>query len=217
MFSKVPIDLLVFDFDGTLVNSVPGVVASIHAMQAELNLPHKTEQEISRHIGYGEKFLFEAVLGSKDQKLYEKAFGAYSKHYRNKSLEETNIFPHLKEILEEFKDKIKVIISNKREEFIRLILENHQIAGYFAEIVGGDSSPCLKPDPRAIKDILKKYKILPERALFVGDMLVDIETGKNAGVLTCGVTYGLEGREKLKNTHPDFLVDDLLELKDLVK
>lgn len=143
--------------------------------------------------------------------------GVYFKHYLLKGVKNVPLFPHVKEVLETFKKKIKVIVSNKRDEFIRKILKFHNIYGYFPEILGGDTSPCLKPDPCAILALLKKYKVNPGRTIFVGDMKVDIETGKNAGIRTCGVTYGFDGKDKLLESSPDILVDDLLELKKRLK
>jgi phosphoglycolate phosphatase len=112
-----------------------------------------------------------------------------------------------------YKDKLKVVISNKRDEFIELILSRHRIDNYFAEIRGGDSSACLKPDPCAINEVLKKYQVAAGQALYIGDMTVDVETGRNAGVLTCAVTYGFHAAETLKKAGPDIIVDDLLELQ----
>jgi phosphoglycolate phosphatase len=91
------------------------------------------------------------------------------------------------------------------------------LAGYFAEVHGGDTSPCLKPDPCAINGIIAKYNIPKDRVLFIGDMTVDIETGKNANVRTCAVAYGFDDKEKLKGLNPDLLIDDLMELKDLIE
>jgi phosphoglycolate phosphatase len=109
-----------------------------------------------------------------------------------------------------------VIISNKSDRFIRLILKNHGLLKHFREILGGDTASCLKPDPCMLKRLMEKYHVPPRRALFIGDMTIDIETGKNAGVLTCGLTYGFDGREKLKRMAPDFLVDDLMELIEFI-
>jgi len=81
------------------------------------------------------------------------------------------------------------------------------------EIHGGDTAPCLKPDPCVILSEMEKYGTSPKKTLFIGDMTIDIETGRNAGTRTCGVTYGLDGKEKLAAAHPDFLVNDLMELK----
>lgn len=214
---KFPVDLLIFDFDGTLTDSIPAAVTAIQAMIEELGLPHKTKEQINQHVGYGEVPLVSGAIGSKDPILLKKAMDLYFKKYIQEGIKTIPLYPHVKEFLESFKEKKKIILSNKRDKFIRMILGHHRLTSYFTEILGGDTAPCLKPDPCAILDLLKKYRVSPERTLFIGDMTVDVETGKNAKVRTCAVTYGFDGREKLKASGPDLLIDDLLELKGLIE
>lgn len=203
------------DFDGTIADSLPAAIASIQQMLAELGYPPQTAEEIGTHIGFGERSLVAGSIGQKDEKLIEQAQTIYYKH-NLENIKQVKLYPHVREFLELYKNKLKTVISNKRDEFIKLILEKHRLKDYFAEIMGGDSAPCLKPDPCAINNVLKKYNVPPARALYIGDMTVDVETGKNARVLTCAVTYGFHDAEKLKQTRPDFLVKDLLELKDQI-
>ncbi len=207
---------MVFDLDGTLTDSIPSALEAIQAMVKELGLPARTKEELNPHVGFGEIALVAGAIGSTEPKLVEKAREIYYRHYNARGLKTIPLYPHVKEVLEHFKDKTKIIVSNKRDEFILTILDNHNIAGYFEEILGGDTAPCLKPDPCAIEVLLEKYQVTKNRAIVIGDMTVDIETGRNAGVHTCGVTYGFDGREKLAAVKPDFLIDDLLELKSLI-
>ena len=213
---KRPIDLMMFDFDGTLADSIPPAVESIQAMLKELGLPHKTKEEINQHVGYGEVPLVSGAIGSQDPKLIATALDSYFRHYAQEGINKVVLCPHVREMLEYFKNKAKAIISNKRDLFIRMILDQNGLTDHFCEILGGDTSPCLKPDPCALLKILKDNKIAPERSLFIGDMTVDIETGKNAKVLTCAVTYGFDPKSKLEKHNPDFLINDLLELKELI-
>lgn len=206
------IDMLIFDFDGTLTNSLPPAIKAMQEMLKELGLPHKSAEEIKKHIGYGERPFVSGSIGSEDEGKIETAKKAYYRIYAEK-MKGIDLYPHVKEILLYFKDKIKVIVSNKRDMFIKMLLDIHGLKDQFTEILGEDSIEIHKPDPAAINNLLKKYKISPERTLFVGDMTVDIETGKNAGTYTCGVTYGFHGKEKLEKVKPDFLIDDVLELK----
>ena len=217
MSKKIPIDLLLFDFDGTLADSIPPAVEAIQKMLKELGLPFKTKEEINQHVGYGEIPLVSGAIGTKEPKLLKTAMEVYFKHYVQEGLEKVPLYPKVREFLELFNHKIKIIISNKKDEFIKKILEYHDLLKYFTEILGGDTAPCLKPDPCVIHQILQKYQIPKERTLFIGDMTVDIETGKNAGVLTCAVTYGFHERSKLEKHHPDFLIDNLMELKEFIE
>ena len=216
MLKPIPIDLLFFDFDGTLTDSIPPAIVAIQKMIEELKLPFKSKEDIHRHVGFGEVPLVSGAIGSKDGKLIEAAMNIYFKYYMGEGLKEIKLYPHVREFLERFKNKPKIIVSNKSDRFIKLILGYHRLETYFAEIVGGDTALTLKPDPGTINMLLAKYKITPKRAIFVGDMTVDIETGKNAGVYTCAVTYGFDTEEKLAQLNPDFLVGDILELKELI-
>jgi HAD superfamily hydrolase (TIGR01509 family) len=212
---RIPIDLLVFDFDGTLADSIPPAVEAIQAMLAELGYPSRSKEEIDRHVGYGENPLVAGSIGTNDPEKVEAAKKVYFKHYVEK-LKHIDLYPHVEETIRHFKNKTRIIVSNKRDEFIRIILDHHGLTSEFKEILGGDSAPCLKPDPCVIEQLKKKYKVPPERILFVGDMTVDVETGKNAGVRTCAVTYGMHDRKKLEAHCPDFLIEDLSQLKNLM-
>jgi phosphoglycolate phosphatase len=209
------VDLIMFDFDGTIADSLPAAIASVQAMLNELGYPKKSAEEIGRHIGFGEEALVAGSIGTHNEKLVKQAQSVYYKH-NLENIKNVKLYPHVKEFLEYFKNKLKVVVSNKRDEFIELILDQQQVDNYFVEIKGGDTSPCLKPDPCTINEVLKEYNIAADQALYIGDMTVDIATGKNAGVLTCAVTYGFHDAETLQKTKPDFLVNDLLELKEFI-
>jgi phosphoglycolate phosphatase len=207
----VKIDLIMLDFDGTIADSLPAAIASVQAMLRELGYPEKSAAEIGRYIGFGERSLVEGAIGSRDENLVARAQAVYYKH-NLENIKAVKLYPHVREFLETYKNKLLAVISNKRDEFIESILEKQRVRDYFAEIKGGDSSPCLKPDPCAINELLIKYRVAAERALYIGDMTIDVETGRNAGVHTCAVTYGFHGAAALRQAKPDFLIGDLLEL-----
>jgi phosphoglycolate phosphatase len=209
------IDLIMLDFDGTIADSLPAAIASVQAMLSELGYPEKSAAEIGRYIGFGELALVAGSIGTHNEKLVKQAQTVYYKH-NLENIKDVKLYPHVKEFLEYYKNKLKVVISNKRDEFIELILNQHQVDNYFAEIKGGDSSPCLKPDPCAINEVLKKYQVAADQAIYIGDMTVDIATGKNAGVLTCAVTYGFHDATALKQAGPDIMVNDIRELQEFI-
>ncbi|MDD5382895.1 MAG: HAD-IA family hydrolase, partial [Candidatus Margulisbacteria bacterium] len=155
-------------------------------------------------------------IGTTDKSKVTEAQGEYYRIHAEK-LKDIPLYPHVKETIEHFKNKKLAIISNKRDEFIRKILKQHGLGHRFADILGGDTANCLKPDPCAVKLIMQKHDIPPDRTLIVGDMTVDVETGKNAGVRTCAVTYGFDNRAKLEQARPDLLIDDFQELTNLIQ
>jgi phosphoglycolate phosphatase len=167
-------------------------------------------------VGWGEGPLVSGAIGSGDPETIEQAKSVYFRHYLEHGLNMIPLFPHVREMLEHFKEKTKIILSNKQDEFIKIILANCGISDCFAEVHGGDTAPCLKPDPCTVIEILKRRKVVPERVLLVGDMTIDLETGKNAGIKTCAVTYGFDSREKLLDARPDFMIDDISELAKIV-
>jgi phosphoglycolate phosphatase len=209
------VDLLLFDFDGTLADSLPAAVDSIQAMLRELHYPPKTAAEINRFIGFGEVALVAGSIGTDDPLRVKQARDHYYQQVRERIVQ-IKLYPHVRETLKYFKDKTKIVLSNKRDEFIHLILEEQGVRPYFAQILGGDSSPSLKPDPRAINELLFKEQVSKDKTLLVGDMAVDIETGQNAGIKTCAVTYGFDSREKLAALKPDLLIDSFSQLKGLI-
>ncbi|MEA3493150.1 MAG: HAD family hydrolase [Candidatus Margulisiibacteriota bacterium] len=194
---------------------LPPAIDAMQEMLDEEGFSFKTKTEISSFIGYGERPFIAGSIGSEDEDDIARGKNSYYRIYGEK-LQKIKPYPHVKEILKLFKNKKKIIISNKKDIFIKMILKNLKLNSLFAEVLGEDSIENHKPDPTSINTLLKKYKINPQRALIVGDMTVDIETGKNAGTLTCGVAYGFHGREKLMKAKPDFLVDDLSELKQYI-
>jgi phosphoglycolate phosphatase len=209
---KRAFDLICFDLDGTLTDSIPPAIEAIQKMQKVLGLPVKTKEEINKFVGFGEMPLIVGSIGTSDPDTIKKATSTYEAIYAKESLCLIPLYPHVKEFIIKYKDKKKVIVSNKKELFIKVILENHGLLEYFTDVLGGDSTPYLKPDPGAVNDIIKKYGVKKERTLFIGDMTVDIETGKNAGVCTAAVAYGFDPRDKLAALNPDILVDDILEI-----
>jgi phosphoglycolate phosphatase len=212
---KKPIDLIFFDFDGTLVNSLPPAIDAMQEMLDEEGFPFKTKEEISNFIGYGERPFVVGSIGSEDEEDITRAKDSYYRIYGEK-LKDIKAYPQVKEILTLFKNKKKIIVSNKKDQFIKMILRNLNLSTLFTKVLGEDSIEDHKPDPTSINMLLEKYKIKPSRALFVGDMTVDIQTGRNAGTLTCGVSYGFDGKETLEKENPDFIIDNLADLKNII-
>lgn len=217
MTKPLAIDLLLFDLDGTLTDSIPPAIVAVQAMLQELNLPIKSKLEIESYVGFGEIPLISNAIGSREPKLLQKALDSYYRRYREEGLPQVKLYPGVKETLEHFRSKKMIIISNKKLEFIEIILKNYGLRNLFAEVYGGDNAPCLKPEPCLIHELLDKYQVKPDRAMLVGDMVVDIKAARNAGVYVAAATYGFEAPLKLQKAQPDFLLDNFSQLKELVE
>lgn len=212
----VHIDTIFFDVDGTLVDATSDIANAMNHALRVLGLPLLPKEEIVSHIGSGVKDLIRKSLGSDDEALIEKGTKLYTDHYIEHAADETVLYPHVVDILEYLKDKRKFILTNRYVSFADVALRAFGIRSYFEEIIGGDDESCIKPSACIIDRIVKQFGIDKKRSLIVGDMDVDVMTGKNAGVKTCWVTHGLGTADEVTVLNPDYVIDDLLELKDII-
>jgi phosphoglycolate phosphatase len=208
--------LLVFDFDGTLVDTKLDIADSVNRTLQELELPTLEHQTLYTFIGKGVNHLMSQSLKQVGYYDLPRATEVFMRHYEDHLMDRTDLFPNCRETLDHFSHKENTILSNKPTRFITQILDALNWRAPFSTIIGGDLMAENKPDPGGLLHMLEQHKVRPKEALMIGDSLVDIETGKRAGVRTCGVTYGHAGRESLQSAQPDWIIDDLSELKQLV-
>ena len=209
------ISLIVYDFDGTLVNTFADIADSVNLALTEMGLESLDKKAIRGNIGGGMVNLMTRSLIKSDCSAIETSVLLFQKYYSHHLLDQTNFYPNGKEIVEYFVDKKNAILSNKPICFIEKILKALSFFKPFDSIMGGDSLDVKKPDPKGLLLMMSKFNCPPEKTLMVGDSHIDIETGKHAGVVTCGVTYGLGNLESLTNSNPDYLIDNLSQLKSL--
>ena len=205
--------LFVFDFDGTLVDTKQDIADSVNRALEDLDLRTLEREVLFTFIGKGVNHLMTRSLAGAGFNDLPRAIDAFMKHYEAHLMDQTALFPNCRETLEHFSHKKNTILSNKPTRFITRILDALDCRAPFATIIGGDLMDAKKPDPGGLHHIMAKHNARPEEILMIGDSLVDIETGKRAGVQTCGVTYGHAGRESLETVQPDWIIDDLSELK----
>ena len=208
--------LLVFDFDGTLVDTKKDIADSVNRTLKELGLRTLDRETLFTFIGKGVNHLMSQTLQQVGYDDLPRATDVFMRHYEAHLMDQTGLFPNCRETLEHFAHKENTILSNKPTRFITRILDALDWRAPFSTIIGGDLMPEKKPDPVGLHHILEQHQARPEDALMIGDSLVDIETGKRAGVKTCGVTYGHAGRTSLESANPDWIIDDLSELKQLI-
>ena len=211
------ISLIVYDFDGTLVDTFADIAGSVNLALTEMGLNPLDKKTIRGNIGSGMFNLMTRSLMKSGCNDIETSVLLFQKHYSLHLLDQTNFYPNGKEIVEYFFDKKNAILSNKPISFIEKILKALSFSKPFDSIIGGDSLDVKKPDPKGLLLMMNKFSCSPENTLMVGDSAIDIETGKHAGVITCGVTYGLGNLDSLTNSNPDYLIDNLSQLKSLFK
>jgi len=180
-----------------------------------LDLPPLETEEVMSHVGDGLKKLMHRSLPKDQLAEVDEVIDIFHGHYREHLLDFSVFYPNVENVLNYFRGKKMAVISNKPEKFTRLILEGLRAADFFEIILGGDSLPVMKPDPGPILYILKQLSVSPEKTAIVGDGTTDMEAGNAANVWTCAVTYGLKERKVLLKKNPDFMIDDILELKKI--
>jgi phosphoglycolate phosphatase len=211
------IDLMIFDFDGTLVSTGDDLVNSINYTLKALHLKEKPKKEIISFVGDGVSKLMERSLGQESIGFHEEAMQIFTDYYGKHLLDNTVLYPRVDEVLKYFSDKTKIILTKKRYEFTLMIAAGLKIDKYFAEILGIDSTPFSKPDPRVIEYVLNKHKSALENTLMVGDGVNDIMVARNSGILSCALLNGLGNRNDLLNLKSDYYCEDILEMKSLFK
>lgn len=211
-----PISLLIFDLDGTLVNTLEDIAASVNFTLQKLGRPLIPLDAVRQYVGDGVEMLMRRALGGEDDLLAD-AVGVYTVHHSRNLMARSRLYPSVKDTLEYFQALPMAVITNKSSEFVHPLMEGLGIARYFRLILGADSGLPLKPAPDALVKIMAELEAPKERTAIVGDGTTDVRAGKAAGVITCSVTYGFRTEEELKKAGPDHVIRDLSELKGLFK
>ena len=214
------IELLLFDLDGTLIDSGMTLVYGAQYVLSRFKIPSDNVDaaKIKSYMGGdGTEFLrkvFTDFQGTENIDLTI-ALHHFDEFFRENPAKGSKLFPNVLEVLDFFSSKRKVILTNRSREVAEYTLKHLDITKYFEDIVGADGNKCFKPSACPIKKALSHMIIDRNKSLMIGDMNVDIQAGKNAGVLTCGVTYGIGTREQIEKENPDFIIDDIIELKKI--
>lgn len=210
------IQLLIFDLDGTLVDSETDLTLSVNAVRSQMGLGPLSGKTISSYVGNGVTTLMERALGSSSSsEEVQNAVTLFLAYYRLHMLDHTVPYTGVRESLEELKGWKLAVLTNKPVRFSRDLLAGLGIAGYFSFIYGGDSFARKKPDPVGIVKLMNDTGLSKMQTMMIGDSDTDVLTGRNAGVLTCGVTYGI-GSHTLETTPPDLMIGDFRDLPRLL-
>jgi len=209
--------VLIFDLDGTLVDSKKDLTASVNYVRQQFNLPVLTEEEIGRFIGNGALTLIRRALADQATETNVQAgLQMFLSYYRSHMLDSTRLYPGVAETLERLADFELAVLTNKPVHFSCAMLDGLGIYKHFAVVYGGNSFDHKKPDPVGVYQILSDTKGDRGRTWMVGDSAVDVMTGRNASIRTCGVTYGYVA-ETFIEAPPDVLIDHFSELERFVR
>jgi len=212
--AKVPVDLLIFDLDGTLIESKWDIAVSVNLTLAELRLPPRPQEEIFGFVGDGVKRLLRLSVGEENRARYEEALKVFRGHYLTHCLDRTRFYPGVEETLAHFARTHKAVATNKSLEYTTKILERLG-AHHFAYVVGGDNGFGLKPEPGMLLKVMEALQVSKERTVLIGDSTNDIKGAHNAGIRVCAVGYGMGNREKMATCVPDWFIEQPEELIEL--
>nr|WP_136066751.1 phosphoglycolate phosphatase [Halomonas sp. EAR18] len=213
------IRLVVFDLDGTLIDSVPDLTRAVDSVLAAQRLPPAGEARVRDWVGNGarklvERALTDALGAAEASRRLEDAHRDFLAAYAEAPCVATRLYPGAREALEGLKARGMrlALVTNKPHAFIAPILEALALDGLFDMTLGGDSLASKKPDPAPLLHVAEALGVAPQAALMVGDSRHDIEAGRRAGFRTLAVPYGYNHGEPVADAGPDGLVESLTEL-----
>jgi phosphoglycolate phosphatase len=208
--------LMVFDLDGTLIDSGADLFASVNAMLRNFDRPPLPQAVIASYIGDGAPLLVRRALGDpSDQAFFDAALSYFISYYHDHKLDHTQVYPGVFEALQELRrhaegERSMAVLTNKPIRPSQAICEALGLSPYFFRIYGGNSFATKKPDPEGLHALMHEAGVAAEETLMIGDSAVDILTARNAGTWSMGCTYGLSPHT-LEDIDPDCLVDSVAE------
>ncbi|MBI1953191.1 MAG: HAD-IA family hydrolase [Candidatus Omnitrophica bacterium] len=217
MTPKARKKLIVYDLDGTLVDTRGDIVQAVAHTLRRMGAPALSREEILPFVGRGLRQMVAGFIKSDDPGRVEQAMKIYRDYYAEHLLDQSRLYPGAKAVLDHFKKRNQAVVTNKPNPFSRQILEGLGVADRFFAIIAGDTEYPHKPDPASLASLMGRSRASPEATLMVGDSVIDIATGKAAAAATVVLTHGFDGEAKLKAARPDHLVANFGELLRLAK
>ncbi len=214
-----PFDLIMFDLDGTLIETAPEIADAVNDTLRHFNLPAVTQQQVNDWIGHGTRTLLiqalafvgktevAAVAASDSLPLIAAEF---DRNYQRRCGTRSHLYPQVRETLAALRDRgVKLaVVTNKEGRYTTTVLNAHQITSLLDRVVSGDTLSTKKPDPAGIQSCLAQFGVPPNRALFVGDSSIDVATARNAGVAVWALPYGYNMGQPIEACAPDRVIAD---------
>jgi phosphoglycolate phosphatase len=218
-FDPHSIKLVIFDLDGTLIDSRLDLVHSVNAALRHIGRAALPDDVIASYVGDGAPILIQRALGGDtvDEALVRKGLEFFLSYYREHKLDHTTVYPGIAEALTAIRSLANgsprklAVLTNKPVRPSQAIVDALGLGKFFSQIYGGNSFATKKPDPEGAHKLLEECGVRADQAVMVGDSHTDVETGRNAGMWTIGVTYGF-APHTLADGPPDILVDHPHEL-----
>ena len=218
LLAKFPsVKALIFDLDGTLIDSKLDLVNSVNIMLQQIGRLALPADTVASYIGHGAPKLVASVLGpdATEQERRE-ALLVFLAHYETHALDETRPYPGAAEALQALEDRALAVLTNKPLALALQILQGLDLAKYFEKIYGGDSFEKKKPDPAGAQKIMQELRSAPQQSMMVGDSDVDVQTARNAGMLAAAVPFGFGQYNPIANP-ADIYLHHMSELPSLLQ
>ncbi|HLK69662.1 MAG TPA: HAD-IA family hydrolase [Bryobacteraceae bacterium] len=211
-------DLLIFDLDGTLIDSRLDLANAVNATRAHMGMARLENERVYSYVGNGAPVLIRRSLGDQATEAeVQEGLEFFLEYYREHDLDYTTLYPGVIEALDRLRaaSKKMAVLTNKPVRMSRSIVEGLGVGGHFFQVYGGNSFEFKKPHPIGVEALCKEAGVGSGAAMMVGDSSVDVQTARNAGIRCCGVTYGFQP-ETLVDPAPDLLVDRMEDFADWV-
>lgn len=210
--------LAIFDFDGTLVDSAPGIVQVMKDVVDELGFSNELFEQWREMIGVPLLRQMEILFPDKSTEFHEDLCDQYRAKYDNRLIELCPLFPHLVDMLRslEANEVLITIATSKRRHIVEYVLDHHDLSKHFKMVVGAQDVEHHKPHPQSVQMTLEKLNIAPSDSVVIGDSSFDLDMARNAKVDAIGVTTGIHTREFLQKSSPRHIVSGLHEVTPLI-
>jgi phosphoglycolate phosphatase len=221
-----PFDLVLFDLDGTLVETSPEITDAVNDTLKRFALPEVEQSLVSDWIGHGTKELLAQAVAHvsvqtlaivKASDVFKLMLAEFDVHYKKRCGTRSHLYPRVLETLLYLRSVgIKTaVLTNKEAVYTDIVLKIHDLTNCFDLVISGDTLITKKPNPAGIELGLSTFNVLANRALMVGDSSIDIQTARNAGIAVWAVPYGYNMGQKIEDSNPDRLISTFADLMSL--
>lgn len=218
-----PLRLVLFDLDGTLVDTAPEIADAVNDTLAQCGLPLVHQQQVNDWIGHGTRTLLIAALASTQGRTVEavradpdlpRIAGVFDTHYQQRCGTRSQPFPHVTAVLRSLRERgVRLaVVTNKEARYTDTVLQAHGLQTLFDAVVSGDTLASKKPDPAGVRHCLERFGLAPAQALFVGDSSIDAAAARNAGVAVWLLPYGYNMGQPVAACQPDRVIPDMRAL-----
>lgn len=218
-----PFDLVMFDLDGTLIETAPEICDAVNDTLQHFGLAQVQQDQVDRWIGHGTRELLVQALAQVRRLTVDEVrrcddlpliAAEFDRHYQRRCGTRSHLYPHVREVLKSLRALgiHLAVVTNKEARYTRTVLAAHALEPLFDRVVSGDTLPTKKPDPAGIHSCLAQFQVDAARALFVGDSSIDVASARNAGVPVWALPYGYNMGQPIEACGPDRVIPDFRQL-----